>query len=120
VAEKLSSTLPADSSCPADDRWSRAHIAAEFGDKPASDTPSLNDLLKESLRIVRGQTMMLPTKRHLEAMNANRNEMLLTLKDTASLLEAFVTEIEISFGTLPGTRKRLADLKMRIEVEEAA
>lgn len=77
------------------------------------------DYLKESLRIVRGQTMMLARKQHLEAVIQNRDEILVTLKQALCLLDTFVKEVEIITGRLGSTRAAVADIQKRYDVEVA-
>ncbi|HEY2496446.1 MAG TPA: hypothetical protein VGK24_05205 [Candidatus Angelobacter sp.] len=78
-----------------------------------------NDDLKEALRIVRGFTFAPVTDKHLFAVNASRKELLRTLQQSSSLLDALVNEIEKSFGVMPTTRTLVATLKHVADVEEA-
>ena len=78
------------------------------------------DPFKEALHIVRGQTMMLPTKKHLEAVSLNRDELLVTLNRALGLLNTFVKEVEIITGRLGPTRELVADLQKRYDIEVAA
>lgn len=112
-----SSALPASSTIPKNPADIVA-IRESFAVPNIEDEPE-PDYLKDALRIVRGETMLLATRKHLSALSQDREELLLTLESVMLLFADITKEIEASFGELPATRLQIASLRKRIEIGRA-